>query len=71
MEALKKMKAMVSLLRTKEIANDDFAKDEFKRLGRAALKALAKELPFIELDIHFNAGGWAKKMRKERDPNRS
>lgn len=59
MEALKKMKAMVSLLRTKEIANDDFAKDEFKRIGKAALKALAKELPFIELTVWFNEGGHA------------
>ena len=53
------MKAMVSLLRTKEISYDEFAKNEFRRNGKAALESLANELPFKEVKIHFNAGGIA------------
>lgn len=59
MDTLKKMKAMVSVLRTKDIGYDEFAKEEFKRSGQAAMKALAKELPFKQMEVHFNPGGIA------------
>ena len=59
MSTLNKMKAMVSVLRLKEISYDEFAKSEFKRNGLAALRALVGELPFKKFEVSFNPGGIA------------
>ena len=59
MNIQRKMKAMISVLNLKEIGYDQFAKEEFKRSGLAAMRALAKELPFKEVEVRFNPGGIA------------
>ncbi len=58
-KAEKLLNELASLLNTKELSYNDEAKQKYARIGRAAFRALAGTMPFVEVDVRFNAGGIA------------